>query len=96
LKTTPTPAKFKTPATYRLSRRLVHPSDRGWDSGICAPVTRIGLPGCVKRKVRIEAVYASVSVPERMIKPSYRSQFSETSRAIVFHSARVSVRLSVY
>lgn len=69
-KTTPTPAKLSTPATYRLSSRFVHPSLRGWDRGICAPVTRMGLPGCVKRKVRMEAVYARVSVPERMMKPS--------------------------
>jgi hypothetical protein len=29
----------------------------------------MGLPALVKRYVRMEAVYASVSVPERMMKP---------------------------
>ena len=67
--TTPTPAHGKTPAKRSESARFSHPSDLGWLSGICAPVTAIGLPALVKRNVRMEAVYASVSVPLRMTKP---------------------------
>jgi hypothetical protein len=35
---------------------FVHPSERGWERGTWAPVTTMGLPALVKRKVRMEAV----------------------------------------
>ena len=64
------PSSFMAEASSMLVMRFSLPSVRNWPSGNCDPVRMTGLVRFSSIKDRADAVYAIVSVPWSITKPS--------------------------